>query len=224
MTSGVSDGGPSEMMGMHKLARDFFPNMNHVTRDRAHRARSIQKGSWGLFNDFTGGLLGALATEERSLCRTLQTSLKYSRLFQDVQRTCQSKDKFEKVVRNFSFAAQRFDSLALPLMKVVHLLPVVYKFLTRLTDVGDLDDQKWACSLLSRLTGPEAYRNILRAALASDAMLVGHSFIRFEDAAEGNPLLKGAEALHICFVCLISDMKLCLLPPACLLMCIPFWS
>ena len=53
--------------------------------------------------------------------------------------------------------------------------------------------------MLGRLTGPDAYRNLLRAAMAADAMLVGNSFVRFEDAAEGNPILKGAEAAFFDF-------------------------
>ena len=221
MTSAVSDGGPSEVKALHALASDvFFPNLNHVTRDRAHRGRSVQKGAWHFFNDLTEGLLGMLLSDERSLCRMLQTSHKYSRLLQDIQARSLTTERFSKVVQNFSFAAQRFDSLALPLLKIVHTLPVVYKFLIQLTSEGDATDQQWACSLIERLTGPQAYRSMIRAAMAADALLVGHAFIRVEDLSESNPMLKGTEACrtvancgHLQF-CVRLDFTLCLMLPS----------
>ena len=198
VTSAVSDGGPSEIMALHSLARSFFTNCNHVSRDRSHRARSLQKGCWTIMNDMTAGLLSALTTDEQSLCRMLQTSHKYSHLFRGLQKPG-SADCFTREVRNFSFAAQRFDSLAVPLLKIVHMLPVVYRFLAKLTEVGDGPDQKWAVTMLQRLTGVAAYHDIVRAALAADAMVIGHRMIRMDDAAENNPINKASEVLAFHF-------------------------
>ena len=194
MTSAVSDGGPSELMALHSLARSFFTNCNHVSRDRSHRARSLQKGCWAIFNDMTAGLLSALTTDEQSLCRMLQTSHKYSGIFRGLQKAG-SADCFTKEIRNFAFAAQRFDSLAIPLLKLVHMLPAVYRFLSKSTVVGDDADQKWAVAMIGRLTGVKAYHDIVRAALAADAMVIGHRMIRMDDASENNPINKASEAL-----------------------------
>ena len=179
------------MLALHQLAKSYFTNLNHITRDRSHRARSVQKGCWSLFDDVCSGLLGALLTDEQSLSRMLQSSDKYSRLFLECSRDTEG---FARQVQNFSFALQRMDSLSLPLLKIFHLLPAVYKFLTSLTAQGDSDDQRWAIALLTRLTGTSAYMSIMRAALAADAMLVGLRFLRWDDVAESNPVLKASEA------------------------------
>jgi hypothetical protein len=160
-----------------------------VTRDRSHRGRSVQKGCWQLFNQLSNGLLSALTTDSDSLCRMLQTSRKYGLLFEHAQS-----DEFSKAIRNFSFAMQRMDSLSVPLLKIFHTLPAVLKFLCSLTKQGDREDQKWAIAHLSRLTGPDAYYNILFAALASDAFLLANRLIRMDDVAESTAVLKGSQA------------------------------
>lgn len=196
------------MLALHQLAKSYFTNLNHITRDRSHRARSVQKGCWSLFDDMCSGLLGALLTDEQSLSRMLQSSDKYSRLFLECSRDAEG---FARQVQNFSFALQRMDSLSLPLLKIFYLLPAVYKFLTSLTAQGDLDDQRWAIALLTRLTGTSAYMSIMRAALAADAMLVGLRFLRWDDVAESNPVLKASEAsclrMSLCLLYVITFLK-----------------
>lgn len=193
ITSAVSDGGPSEVLALRDLAESEWRNCNLLTRDRAHRGRSIQKGCWEVFNEMSAGLLGCLITDERSLCRMLDTSPKYSKMFVDAQRRGLAKP-FIREINNFSFALQRFDSLSVPLWKVISMLPAVYRFLASLTLEGDAVDQRWATALICRLTGPTAYRSIIGAALAADAVLVGHKMIRWDDVAESNAILKGSEA------------------------------
>jgi hypothetical protein len=125
----------------------------------------------------------------------LNHSLKYMRLFEKAQEG--SADVFTRAVKNFSFAAQRFDSLSVPLLKIFSLLPVVYKFLRSLTSDGDQEDQAWACNMLSRLTGVGAFHDIMCCALAADACLVGHNMIRLDDTAENNSILKASEAFFL---------------------------
>ena len=95
-------------------------------------------------------------------------------------------------MNNFSMAGQRFGSMS----RVFELLPAAMHFL-ELTNPskGDNDDQHWARALL-RMTGPLAYRDMLGAALATDAMLVIQHFLREDDKADSCSFLKAAEALR----------------------------
>ena len=68
----VCDGGPSEQAAVPLLQRDLFPNATMVSRDRAHRARSITKGVWGPLNEQCQGLLGLFTTDDQSISRMLQ--------------------------------------------------------------------------------------------------------------------------------------------------------
>ena len=194
ITSAASDGGLSEMQALHTLAAGPLKNLNHITRDRSHRGRSVQKGCWGIFNELTSGLLGALLTQEQSISRQLQSSDKYSRLFIDCQRDPRCVHRFSKIVKNFSFALQRFDSLSVPLFKLLQMLPTILKFLSKLTELGDPDDQKWSIAMLTRLTGEGAYESFIATALCADAMLIGHRMIRQDDRDENNPIMKASEA------------------------------
>ena len=86
--------------------------------------------------------------------------------------------KFSKALKNFSFAAQRFNSLTDPLFKIFHLLPEVLAFLSELTRKGDADDAKWATHVLQSVTGKRAWFRIMVAAMAGDAMMLCHKFAK----------------------------------------------
>ena len=102
--------------------------------------------------------------------------------------------KFSKALKNFSFAAQRFNSLTDPLFKIFHLLPEVLAFLSELTRKGDADDAKWATHVLQSVTGKRAWFRIMVAAMAGDAMMLCHKFIRKDDSASTEVYFKASEA------------------------------
>ena len=195
-TNLVCDGGPSEQAAIPVLQRDLFKNAKLISRDRAHRTRSITKAVWGPLNNKCDGLLSKFTTDEHSLSRMLKrfvcnlmsvckiapcaptkprNSHKYSRIFAEVQ--INDSVKFSKALKNFSLAAQRFNSLSDPLFKIFHLLPNVLKFLTELTEKGDVEDARWATQLLLAVTGKRAWFKIMVAAMAGDAMMLCQKFI-----------------------------------------------
>lgn len=101
---------------------------------------------------------------------------------------------FHSALKNFSFAMQRFNSLSGPLMKIIALLPIVFKFLANLTSKGDTEDKAWARGLLAAMTGPTSYDKLVTAAMVADAMLIGNVFLRQDDAADSNAFIKASEA------------------------------
>jgi len=103
---------------------------------------------------------------------------------------------FSKAVRNFSFALQRWDSLSMPLLKIFQLLPAVINFLQTLTSKGDRDDGIWARSILQKLTGPNAFMDLVSAAMATDAMLIGQELLRKDDKEESSIFMKASEAFE----------------------------
>ena len=73
ITSVVCDGGPSEQAAIPILQQELLPNVTLVTRDRAHRTRSMMKGIFNTLNDLCSGLLGIFTTDDQSLARMLKT-------------------------------------------------------------------------------------------------------------------------------------------------------
>jgi hypothetical protein len=81
----VADGGPAEQKALFLLSplgveggeSAFFPNLRHILRDRAHRMRSCQKGSWEVFDQMCHGMLSKLITGKRSFARMLRQSRKH---------------------------------------------------------------------------------------------------------------------------------------------------
>ena len=91
--------------------------------------------------------LSDLITGENSLARKLGSSHKYSLIFQRLQGKAKAADGtgFCKVIKNLSFADQRFDSRSRPLLRLFELLPVAIETLAALTgEEGDVQDRAWA--------------------------------------------------------------------------------
>jgi hypothetical protein len=140
----------------------LFPNLRHISRDRAHRFRSVQKGLWEAACDLADGFLGSLITGEQSLARMLETSRKYSLIFERVQNEQRVVDRmnaslFAKNLRNFQFKDSRFDSRSKPLMKLLLSLPLVISTLKVLVDEGDDGDKRWARKLLKEFSGDAGF-------------------------------------------------------------------
>ena len=64
----------------------LFPNVKMATRDRAHRLRSVQKGTWGAVQDLVDGMLSSLITGEKGLAVMLVTSRKFSLAWETSER------------------------------------------------------------------------------------------------------------------------------------------
>ena len=106
-------------------------------------------------------------------------------------------DAFEKVIRNLSFAAQRFDSLSHPLFVFFTLMPVCVKTLRLLTIEGDADDVAWSVDLLKRFSGEEGYYQLITAAMSADALILGQRFIRMSDEASDSIIMSGRQCVQL---------------------------
>ncbi|CAE7692666.1 unnamed protein product [Symbiodinium sp. CCMP2592] len=170
---------------------EVFSNMNLISRDRAHRSRSVIKNLFDALNSLCDNLLSAFTTGEQSLARMLKNSAKYSNIFQAEQA-----QSFRKAVKNMSFALQRFDSLSEPLFKIFLHFPSVLRFLGALTRDGDPEDARWSRRLLTQVTGLQGFRKLMTAALASDALMMAQRFLRQDDRADTEVFLKLGEARY----------------------------
>ena len=150
-----------------------------------------------MFSRVMSGLRGHVAHAD--LASYPRNSHKYSMLFQQTQ--LQQAAGFAKCIRNFSYAAQRFDSVTTPLFKAYALLPAVLAFLSQLTKVGDAEDQRWGRRILESLTSQSGGSALVSAAMAGDAFLVMEKFLRLDDRSDSTAILKASEALE-CQSCL----------------------
>jgi len=140
----------------------LFPNLVLISRDRAHRYRSVQKGVWSQVSRTLNETLEDLVSGPRSLARMLETSRKYRQCFQKAQEPyLRGKDGlepddgtgFSRVIQNLAFAEQRFDSRARPLFRLFQLLPAAIDALAALTgSEGDIGDRNWATAQPPALT------------------------------------------------------------------------
>jgi len=92
VVSAVADGGPTEQKGLYFCApgkedicpstdAPLFESLDDISRDRAHRWRSVQKGVWKSLDTPLHEFLCALVSGEHSLARMLQTSKKFQHVF-----------------------------------------------------------------------------------------------------------------------------------------------
>ena len=94
---------------------------------------------------------------------------------------------FGKVLRNFVYAEQRFNSRTEPLFKLFHLLPAAVDALIELGGVG----LKFVGTL------QRGYDLIVSAALVADIMMLIQPCIRLEDSNDGDAALLGSTASKI---------------------------
>ena len=100
---------------------------------------------------------------------------------------------FFKCIRNFSCAAQRFNSVTAPLTNAFALFPAVLRFLSDLTQKGDHEDKAWSRRLLEALTAKDGGASLVKAAMAGDAFLVLEQFLRLDDRSDSAAVLKAEE-------------------------------
>lgn len=188
----VADGGTDVQKALYELSpggeQPLFPNLCHISRDRAHRFRSVQKGLWDAARDLAGDFLSSLVSGPQSLARMLESSRKYSLIFERVQRdqralAPEDPALFTRTLRNFQFAEARFDSRSKPLMALLSSLPLVLSTLQALLHEGDDADRRWAHQLLKQFSGDAGFER------QSDAGCVWRSGV-----ACPRPLIAGAQS------------------------------
>ena len=220
VVSMVADGGPAEQRALYEASplattlsdcsqQDvLFPAAVLITRDRAHRCRSVDKGFWKSIPPVFQEFLAKMITGERSFAKMVATSAKFQRLF--VRKQLESKESsedgpaFAKLLRSLSFADHRFDSRKRPLFRLFKLLPIAINCLEAIaadpvTSVFDVEDAKWASSLLEDFAGDAGFNRIVGAAVAADCLLLAWPFLKVSDRDAGDFALvatAGAECLQ----------------------------
>ena len=212
----TADGGPVEQRAAYECSPKvaelvgcpgrlpLFRNCALITRDRAHRVRSIQKLFFKklppVFKDFINSLL----LGKRSLCSLIQTSDKFQKAFIEKQKAfrhspdqVESAEGFSKLIKSLSFADHRFDSRQKPLHRLFSLLGVVISLLTDIANgVGpwQSDDRSFALELLQQFSGDRGYNTVVSAALVADIMIIAQPFLRVADAGHADFSLSAASA------------------------------
>ena len=131
VTSLSADGASKERRAVFLAARELFPNLLIVIRDPAH---AIRIASQSLHcDDVFGEVWRELFDGRHALAPDIMNSAKWHNLFVAIQEDNVlplaepgvGRKPLEAVVRNLSFAKQRFDSTAGPVGKIaLMLLPV----------------------------------------------------------------------------------------------------
>ena len=188
-----ADGGPTEQRALFEASppakelagtRDvLFPNVVMISRDRAHRCRSIDKGFWSSLPNTYQEFLAKLVTGDRSFARMVQTSQKFRNLFERMQ-TEEPCEGFSKVLKNCSFADHRFDSRKKPLFRLFKLLPVAIRCLEEICAQRapfDAAEKTWAAELLRDFEGDEGYNRLVGSAVAADCLLLAWPMLKVSD-------------------------------------------
>ena len=91
LRTAVADGGPAEQGALYECspsapAAEFrvsptFPNLMEITRDRAHKLRSVQKGVWSHLAKDLNTFMDELVSGEHSLAKMLNDSKNASGYF-----------------------------------------------------------------------------------------------------------------------------------------------
>ena len=142
-------------------------------------------------------------TGPRSLARLLETSRKFSLLFESKQQQDKANHvytgaHFSRVLRNFQFAEQRFNSRTKPLFRIFRLLPTVIQTLSDITSKSDdPQDANWAEELLQKFSGPQGYEALVTAAVVADTLIARQPALRLEDEASADFSLSGVEAAKL---------------------------
>ena len=191
---------------MHELAaldatrplEEYLPNCDTLTRDILHRGRSVLKGTWKKFPRRVQETLDELVSGESSFATMIETSRKYSQLWEQAQLEMTAV-QFCRLLRNMSYAKQRVDSHYKPLFRIFKMFPVAVRTLVLLMESGDDKDKAWAVKLLQRWSGPDAFKRLLCTAVAADIMMLCRPFLRLHDSATDDASVTAsacAELLH----------------------------
>ena len=159
VTSVSADGASKERRAVFLAARDLFPNLLLVIRDPAHAIRIAAKSLH--CDDVFGDVWHALFDGRHALAPDIMNSAKWHNLFVAIQQDNIlplaepgiGRKPLDRVVRNLSFAKQRFNSTAGPVGKIaLMLLPVATLLAYISSDVRhDAEMRERAKTLLKKL-------------------------------------------------------------------------
>jgi hypothetical protein len=220
--AGASDGGTSECRAIYecsKAAKDparaadpLFPRLRYIFRDACHRLRSVQRKFWADLEADVKILFDLLVTGQNSFSKVLRRSRRFSLEFEAAQRAAKVAGldvfTFEKIVRNLSYAEQRFDSRTEPLLRIFKLLPVIMDTLERCALMCDDDNDPGVFALIiENLTGKKGYSVIVRAAVASDILVISQETLRIVDKSDGDSAIVSSVAYELLdkLKCLLHD-------------------
>ena len=88
-----------------------------MIRDPAHASRRLLSRTWNR-DPYILRLVGTLLWNKNSLAKTIRYTRVFRDLFLDHQEERRT-DPAQRIIKNLAFAKQRFDSLALPLARLV---------------------------------------------------------------------------------------------------------
>ena len=200
----VADGGPNEQRALYEasphiealagrpVAQALFKNSLLITRDRSHRLQSVDRFFFNTLPPTFKEFMDKLVTGPRSLCKMMQTSTKFSKLFKAKQADAAAAEDsatFARSLKNFSYAEQRFDSRKRPLFRLFTLLGVAIDCLEEIASAGSgygKDDRAFAASLLEDFGGDTGYCRVVGAAVAADALIASWPFLKLTDQANAD--------------------------------------
>ncbi|CAE7033689.1 unnamed protein product [Symbiodinium sp. CCMP2592] len=216
VTSAVADGGPTEQRVLYNVSparpggfsngeEPLFKNLALIARDRPHRFRSVQKGFWSHVGLEIKEFLDALVVGPRSLARLMETSRKFSLLFEAKQRESKARNvhdapAFAGVLRNLQFSESRFSSRTKPLFRLFRLLPEVIQTLAEISSwkaQAEKDEADWATALLEKWGGDKGYEALVSAAVVADSLIASQPALRVEDEASADYALSGPAAAEL---------------------------
>ncbi|CAE7568290.1 unnamed protein product [Symbiodinium sp. CCMP2592] len=206
----TADGGPTEQRAAYECSprvgelvgvpgrQALFPHCGLITRDRAHRVRSVQKLFFSKLPPVFQEFINSLMLGPRSLCSLIQQSEKFRKAFTDKQKKFRSAAGeeeletaigFSNLIKSMSFADHRFDSRIRPLHRLFRLLVVV---LAMLEDIASgrgpwqPEDKAFATELLLQFSGDQGFNVVVSAALVADTMIVAAPFLRVADESNAD--------------------------------------
>ena len=211
----TGDGGPEVQKAMRILTKSqHFPNLCLICRDRAHMVRIAVMDPLRrqeLFSD----RLTHLVEGPKALLPAIQYSDHWRSRLVAAQRHLSKMDQIlegpvaagtdrnlplERILRHFSIAKQRYDSITGPLRKLCCLVVPVAAFLIQVLEDRRIESGKRQVALkaLRELHGDR----IIPTALAADYTAYSSAFLRKLDVASHDPSLTIAETKRF-----IEDMK-----------------
>ena len=181
-----ADGASKERRAVFMAAREIFPNALIVIRDPAHAIRIASKALH--CDELFGEVWEALFNSRHALVPDLMNSHKWHNLLVAIQEDCiQAVSRagvpqpLAEIIRNVSFAKQRFDSTAGPVGKIaLMLLPVATMLAYIASDKrNERDQRERATALLKRLDS----KFCTAVAASADWGIICNWFLRLFDVA-----------------------------------------
>ena len=187
VTSFSADGASKERRFLFLAARELFPNLLLVIRDPAHAIRLAAKSLH--CDDVFGDVWRELFDGRHALAPDIMNSAKWHNLFVAIQQDNIlplaepgiGRKPLERVVRDLSFAKQRFNSTAGPVGKIaLMLLPVAILLAYISSDVRhDAEMRERAKTLLKKLDT----KFCMAVGVSADWGIICEWFLRLFDAA-----------------------------------------